>query len=216
MLDLENIDWNNFKLAKAGRSIKLLYEKEPVQFCTSSLYSPFGVKSSVKDWNVFTDYVLDCSLNQSDYENNVAFKTFLDKLDAKIQELCKDNVNLFQTSSKNFDNNYTYSPLLRENGNYAKLLKLQLQRDKNGNFQSFVFDCNKDKIKINEDNIEETLCKGKVFKCIIECSKLWYYNGKIGSTWSIVQLKFNEKKVIDNNSTNNNNDNVYNNLMIID
>lgn len=211
MLDLEKVDWENFKLAKSGRNIKLLYNKEPLQFCTSSLYSPFGVKSNIKDWNIFTEYVLDCSLNQSQQENNIVFKEFLSKLDEKIQELCKENVELFK-SAKNFDENYSYTPLLRENGNYAKLLKLQLQRDKNGNFQSFVFDCNKEKIKLSESNIEEVLCRGKVFKCIIECTKLWYYNGKIGSTWNIVQLKFNEKKVIDNN----NNNNVYNNLMIMD
>lgn len=218
MLDIDNVNWDEFKLAKSGRSIRLLYNKEPLQFCTTSLYSPFGVKSSIKEWSNFTEYVLDCSLNQSSEDNAVNFKDFLDKLDKKIGELAKDNTELFK-ASRGFDPNFVYSPILRENGNYPKLLKMQLLRDKNGNFQSFVFDCNKEKIKLGENNIEEVLCKGKVFKCIIECSKVWFFNGRIGSTWSVVQLKFNEKKVYENNNNDTNGNsvsNMYTNLMIMD
>lgn len=217
MLDIDNVNWDDFKLAKSGRSIRLLYNKEPLQFCTTSLYSPFGVKSSIKEWSNFTEYVLDCSLNQSNEDNAVNFKQFVDKLDKKIEELAKDNTELFKTS-RGFDGNFVYSPILRENGNYPKLLKMQLLRDRNGNFQSFVFDCNKEKIKLAENNIEEVLCKGKVFKCIIECTKVWFFNGRIGSTWNVVQLKFNEKKIYENTNNDNSNNisNLYTNLMIMD
>ena len=45
LVNLETFDWNALKLAKSGRAVKLFYNKEPFQICTSSLYTPFGVKS---------------------------------------------------------------------------------------------------------------------------------------------------------------------------
>jgi len=187
--DLANVDWDAFELAKSGRSVKVLYKKNPLQFCTSTLYSPFGVKGVSKEWSVLTDYYIDCSLNQSASETSVLFKEFLEKLDEKINELVNDNEELF----KDDVTDCTYTPILRVNGNYPKLFKLQLVRDRNGNFESFFFDESKNKIKVSEDNVEDVLSKGKNFKCIVECSKIWCYNGKIGSIWNIVQCKFSKQ-----------------------
>lgn len=215
MLDSKTIDNSLFKLAKSGRAVKLLYNKEPVQICTSTLYSPFGVKPSIKGWSNFTEYNLDCSLNQSNSENSVLFRETIERLDKIIQELVKDNFSLFNTNEDNF----VYNNILRENGNYPKLIKFNLPRDKNGNFESFIFDINKEKIPLSENNIEEILCKGKVFKAIIECVKIWFYNGKVGSIWKIVQLKFSEKEpnsLSKNNTNLNDKNNVYTQLMIED
>jgi hypothetical protein len=91
-------------------------------------------------------------------------------------------------------------------------MKLQLPRDKNGNFESFIFDDQKEKIMLDSNNVSDIFSKGKVFKCIIECAKVWVYNGRIGSIWNVVQLKFTENKfhqAIGNNSTE-----VYTQLMI--
>ena len=206
MLDLQDIDWNLFQLAKSGRTIKLLYNKEPVQFCTSTLYTPFGVKSINKEWANFTEYNLDCSLNQATSETACMFREFLEKLDQKICELIKSNAALMN----NVDvENLVYNNILKENGTYPKLVRLQLPRDKNGNFQSFLFSESKDKIKLDEKNIETLLSKGKTFRTIIECNKIWSYNGKVGSIWNIVQLRFSEfkKEAVDEKS-------VYENLMI--
>jgi len=211
-LEIDNVDWNNFRIAKSGRAIKLLYNKEPVQFCTAALYTPFGVRSQVKEWSAFTEYHLDCSLDQATSEAASAFRNFLSQLDEKIKELVVENKDMFA------EDDCIYTPMLKENGSYPKLLKLNLQRDRNGNFQSFVFDTNKDKIKISDSNIEELLSKGKVFKCIIECSKLWCFKGKIGSIWTINQLKFIEKRVIGGSSGEHAamQSDGYNNLMIQD
>jgi len=124
------------------------------------------------------------------------------------------------------DSNFVYNNILRQNGNYPKLVKFNLPRDKNGNFESFIFDINKEKIPVSENNIEEILSKGKVFRAIIECVKVWVYNGKVGSIWKVVQLKFSEKELdnsVKNNITDTNfNDknnictNVYTQLMIDD
>jgi hypothetical protein len=222
MLNIDNIDIAKFKLGKTGRAIKLLYDKEPVKLCTSSLITPFGVKSVNKDWSAFTEYYIDCSLNQSVSEtsSSTAFKNAIDTLDDVIQKLVKENITLFNNKSENANEDFVYNKILRENNNYPKLMKMQLVRDKNGNFESFIFNENKEKIKIDEKNIEEILAKRKIFKCIIECAKIWYYNGKVGSIWNINQLKFSNKLLDQNKDLSEegsaNVSNVYNNLMISD
>lgn len=209
--DFLNVNWDDFELAKSGRAVKLLYKKNPLQFCTSTLYSPFGVRGVSKEWSVLTDYHIDCSLNQSASETSVAFKEFLEKLDEKILDLVHENEELFKCEEDITD--CVYSSILRENGAYPKLMKLQLSRDKNGNFESFFFDETKCKIKVTEDNIEEVLTKGKNFKCIVECSKLWCYKGKIGSVWHIVQCKFSKQHY---KSPNHTEQSTYQTLMIDD
>ena len=214
MLNIENIVWEQFRLAKSGRMIKLLYNKEPVQLCTSTLYTPFGVKSINKTWSNFTEYYIDCSLNQANTDVANKFKDFIEKMDNKIFELVKENPEMFNTQKDTVVvDNLSYNSILRTNRDYPKLMKLQLQRDKNGNFESFIFNEKKEKIKVGEDNIEELLRKGKIFKCIIECSKVWCYNDKVGSIWNIVQLKFSENKNRQNDTSM---ENVYNTLMIQD
>jgi hypothetical protein len=193
MIDIDNTNWDNFVLAKSGRTVKLLYNKELVQVCTSSLYTPFGVKSVNKDWSNFSEYNLDCSINNAMSGGAITFQEFLEKLDKKIQTLAQENIDIFARNGGE-TSDFVYTPILRENGNYPKLMKLQLSRDKNGNFTSVLFDENKTKIMIDESNINELLTKGKIFKCIIECSKVWYFNGKLGSIWNVVQLKFSERK----------------------
>jgi len=99
-------------------------------------------------------------------------------------------------------------------------MRLQLSRDKNGNFESFIFDETKQKIKITENNIDTILSKGKCFKTIIECVKVWYYNGKVGSIWKIVQLKLSERSLPKKEDSEKEDEgspkNVYNQLMIMD
>lgn len=192
MLDPKTIDDTLFKLAKSGRAVKLIYDKEPVQICTSTLYSPFGAKPIIKEWSNFTEYNLDCSLNQSTSENAIQFRESIEHLDKVIEDLVNNNLNLFNV---NKDDNLNYSTILRENGTYPKLMKLNLSRDRNGNFETFVFNTQKEKIPVNERNVEEILSRGKVFKAIIECVKVWCYNGKIGTIWKVVQLKFSEKEL---------------------
>lgn len=213
MLDIDNIDWSLFKLAKSGRAIKLLYNKEPVQFCTSSLYTPFGVKSVNKEWSTFTEFNIDCSMNQAGTEQASIFRDLIQKLDEKIHSLVKENPDIFtNTKGDRLSNNFAYSPILRENGNYPKLMKLQFTRDKNGNFDSFIFNEKKEKLRIDENNINDILTKGKIFKCIIECSKVWFYNDKIGTIWNIVQLKLSENQTNQPRVT----QDTYTNLMIED
>lgn len=207
MINIAKISWDSLKLAKAGRTIKLIYDKTPLEFCTSTLYTPFGVKSVIKTWSNFTEYTMDVSINEQSGEE---FKEFLEKLDEKLKELIVDNNDLFKDPVDIANYNY----ILKENKTFPKLMRLQLPRDKNGNFESFIFDENKNKVKIDDDNIKVILCKGASFKCIVECAKLWVYDGKIGSIWNIKQLKFTEKyKPIKEEGAVNN---IYDSIMIED
>lgn len=217
VIDLQNLELENFKLGKSGRAVKLFYDKEPVQICTSTMYLPFGVKSVSKEWSNYSEYNMDCFLNNSTSSISVTFRESIEKLDDIIKNLVKSNLGLFNSKNESANENFTYSPILRENGSYPKLMRLQLTRDRNGNFESVIFDENKKKIKIDEHNIDNVLSKGKNFKTIIECVKVWYYNGKVGSIWSIVQLKFSERSKVEMEPLEPINMNqVYNQLMIID
>lgn len=226
IVNLDTLDSNSgsLKLGKSGRAVKLLYNKEPIQICSSTLYTPFGVKSLNKEWSNYAEYNLDCSLNQSNSETSILFRNSIQKLDKMIEDLVKENTSLFDSKNEQCNGNFVYSPLLRENGSYPKLMRLQLSRDKNGNFESFIFDENKQKIKIDENNINEVLKKGKCFKAIMECVKVWYYNGKVGSIWKIVQLKLSERPLPsksgdpEEQEQNGNREGatVYNQLMILD
>lgn len=216
--NLDKLDESDLKLGKSGRAIKLLYNKEPIQICSSTLYTPFGVKSINKEWSNYAEYNVDCSLNQSNSETSIFFRNGIEKLDKIIEKLVKENTSLFDSKNEKCNDNFIYSPLLRENGSYPKLMRLQLSRDKNGNFESFIFDENKQKIKITENNIDEILSKGKCFKTIIECVKIWYYNGKVGSIWKIVQLKLSERTITKQDSEKEESSlkNIYNQIMILD
>jgi hypothetical protein len=219
IVNLDTLDDSNLKLGKSGRAVKLLYNKEPIQICSSTMYTPFGVKSVNKEWSNYAEYNINCSLNQSTSETSITFKNAIEKLDKIIEKLVKENINLFNSKNENANENFIYSPILRENGSYPKLMNLQVSRDKNGNFESFIFNENKQKVKIDENNISEILSKGKTFKTILECVKVWYYNGKVGSIWKIVQLKFSERTFTKQDSEKEeegSSKNVYNQLMILD
>jgi hypothetical protein len=213
LVDLKNLDQNLLKLGKSGRAVKLFYDKEPLQLCTSTMSIPFGVKSNIKEWATYSEYYVDCFINNSKSEVSQNFKSCVENLDEHIKRLVRENIKMFDSKKETAKEDFVYSSFLRENGTYPKLMKLQFTRDRNGNFESFIFDENKQKIPIDENNIENILCKGKIFKAIIECSKIWYYDGKVGSIWKIVQLKFSEKIV---GELDNVNENVYNQLMIMD
>lgn len=219
MIDINNVDWDAFQLGKSGRAVKLLYKKEPLQVCTSTLYTPFGAKGIDKEWSSFTEYSVDCSINNASKDTSTAFREFIAKLDTVIDKLVRENAELFQakgSKTATATENLTYCSILRENGSYPKLLKLQLNRDKNGNFESFVFDENKEKIQLKEDNVGTHLSKGKMFKCIMECSKLWMYNGKIGSIWNVVQLRFSAPSAAAASKSFESSANMYNTMMIED
>lgn len=192
-INLSELNLDNLKLGKSGKTVKLLYNNVPVQIQTGKMYVPFGVKMFNNDYSSFTNCHIDCSLNQSESEISVKHREQLEALDNKIIELIEESVDLFSSKNSIHFQKESYSPILRENKTYPKLMKISLPRDKNGNFDFVVFNENKEKVPTNDSTISEVLCKGILFRGIIECNKIWYYNGKFGSQWNLVQMKFNKK-----------------------
>lgn len=218
-INLSELDLSLLKIAKSGRNIKLVYNKEPLQLVTGKMYTPFGVKVNTNNYSSFTNCQLDCSLNQSSSESSIQYACGLEALDSKIMELLKESEGLFNlgNSSINTDEiENIYAPILKPNKTYPKLIKIMLPRDTKGNFEFVVFDkSGKSKVAITDSNIEEVLCKGIIFKGIIECSKMWYYNGRFGTTWNLKQMKFCDQNTSETNM-NTGNPEVYQSLMIMD
>lgn len=217
VLDINKVDFDKLTIVKSGRTVKLLYDNKPFQFLTSCLYTPFGLSSVKKEWSMFEDFSISCSLRLS--EEKVAFEKFINDLDERVKILVNDNLSILDP--KGVYTQVDFLSSLKQNGNYPKLIKLQFVRDKNGNVESFIFDEDKKSVWVDETNIDELITKGKCFRCAIECSKIWLYNGKVGIIWNINQLKFER-------STNNytpdtfeepeevSNKNLYNKLLIND
>ncbi len=222
-VNLFDLDFNKLKLAKSGRNIKVMYGKEPLQLVTGKLYTPFGVKVNQNSYSSFTTCHLDCSLNQSKSEASVKYRESIEALDRKIIELIQDNLHLFNTGNTNYNTGdipNIYSPMLRENKTYPKLMKISLPRDSKGNFECVIFDENKEKVLIDDNNVEEVLCKGKIFKGIVESCKVWYFNNRFGTTWNLKQLKFMENVSVDvggdGSVEKEDRSQIYQNIMILD
>lgn len=195
--NINELDMTKISLAKIGRNISLVYpnesnEKELLQIVTGKMYIPFGVKINPNNYSSFPNCHIDCSLNQSNSQESLSCREKLEELDLCIQELIVKNAHLFNTSDNITEENILekYRPILRENKSYPKLMKISLTRDSQGNFQPIIFDNLREKIYMDDDNVQTLLSKGKIFASIIECGKLWYYNGEFGSTWNLIQLKF--------------------------
>ena len=171
---------------------------------------PFNLNSKTNPWSNFPEYSIGCFVGTSESDSD-KFTDFLDKLDTQIETSIKNNISLFNGASDNF----IYSKLYRDNKTYPKILNLNFKRDKDGNFTSFIFGENKEKLRLSDNNIEDYFKKGASFKCIIECTKLWTYDGKIGSSWSITQLKFIKNKQISHDTSSDTNT-IYDSIMIED
>lgn len=194
----ENFYKSLLKIAKSGRVVSLRYDGNPFQLSSCKMYTPFGINSKSNDYSPFTNLTLDCSINQSDA--SIAYQTTIDTIDTSVIELIKSNNNLFNpkdTQNIDFDQetNDFYSPILRQNKTYPKLMKLSFPRDRNGNILTVLFDEDGKKVLLNDNNIEDLLGKGTVFKCIVEFSKFWCFQNRIGSTWNVLQLRICPKKI---------------------
>jgi hypothetical protein len=218
-INITDLDLTKLKIGKSGRTVKLLYDGNPLQLVTSKMYAPFGVKVNNSDYSHFTNCHLDSSLNQSNSAASLEIKQVFSSFDEKIVELIKESQSSFNPKDINdidFDGDDFYSPMFKGKSNYPKLMKISLPRDKNGNFDFVIFDENKQKVPITDSNIETVLSKGKVFKSIIECSKVWTYKGKIGTTWNLIQMRLTESKQNEEGETTTNKTGFAQNLLLDD
>lgn len=210
----KEIDLSKIKLGLDKKTPKLYYEKadsegnvilEELQIQFPHMFLPFGLKENEtkSQWSNFKEYYFDCSLRNDSEE--VSFNKFLNELNTRIMVLINEFSNFKEPCNEN-----TYSKIERS-GKYKSLIKLNIQRDKEGTFNSYVFKYSNvkkhDKMLLKDENIFNILKSGTVFIPTINCSKIYYYKEKYGSIWNVVQMLIIEKE---NNVNNNTKDNVYN------
>jgi len=189
LTSIENLVLSELKLAKAGRTVKLICDKQPFNLKTSTLYLPFGVSKYKKQWSNFDEYTIDCYVDSNTNEN-----VHFTELNNRIFDLVKENTQLFNVNDVS---ELINTPFYRENKTFPKLLKLQLPRDSNGNFTTQFFDETGKIIIVDESNIDEILCKKTCIKSLISCSKVWVYQNKVGSIWNALQIKLSPKQTQD-------------------
>ena len=214
-INILDLDITKIGIAKIGRNIKLidLNTQKPLEIVTDKMYIPFGIKCNKNNYNSFDNCYIDCSLNQSKTQISVRCKKSFELLDEHIKTLILNNTNLFKDADiTNID--IDYAPVLRENKTFPKLIKLNLSRDGQGNFTSFVFDENNEKIWIDDTNIHDIIPKNKIFIGIITCNRIWYFNGRFGTSWDIKQLKLTSQSNDNSNNNVNNTETNYAKLMI--
>ncbi len=171
---ISNTDLSSLKLVKSGKTLKLFYGTDPFKISTEKLYMPFDLKMFENSYSNFPT----CSVSCQDKSSEKQFETFFETFDARMRELLK-------ASGVEGD----YSPSFKANGDYAKLFKISLSRNNNGVFDFVIFDKDKNKIQPDDENIYTHISKGKYFKAIIYASKVWVYNGNIGVTWNMEQIR---------------------------
>lgn len=175
---LDEIDYSNLILGKSGKVTKLLYNKNNLKLFTPKMQVMF-LKNVEKEWLNYNEYSVECFL--VDQHEKTKFTLFDNELERTIKR-----------ENKTDYGELIYFPLMKPNENYPQLIKIILPRDQYGNFETVVFDKDKNKILLTEDNIEQVLLRGVVFKGVIECIKVWNFNGKFGSIWKLCQLKLSE------------------------
>jgi hypothetical protein len=187
ILHIKDINIDDIEIVKIKEDRRsfftLCLNTVPLEFSTSILYTPFGINKNANNFTHMNEYYINVSINSSDTENATKSREMLEELDKKIESLIRDNLDFFKV-----DTNWEYMSCYKNNKDYPKLIKLNFNRDKNGNFITHVFDSNKEKILLDEENLEELFKRGSSFRAIINCGKIWSYNNRIGSIWNINQL----------------------------
>jgi hypothetical protein len=174
----------DIQLAKVRKTVKLVDSNgQAVSVSSGELYLPFGASCWENKRTDFDDYSVQCYVNKSEQ-----FESYCQELSDKIESLCADSL---------FDSSSVFTPMLKQNKDFPQLLKINLPRDRYGNFDFVVFDQDSNKVMITEDNVNEIFCKKRTFKCIMECARIWEFNGKIGSVWNAVQVKYYDTPVND-------------------
>ena len=195
----------NFDCLKIGldkKTPKLYYERrdendapvlDELQIQFPHMNVPFGIKENEhkNQWSNFKEYYFDCSLKHSVEEEN--FNNFMQKLNEKIKSLINECSSFKEPCT---DDNYGN---IERTGKFNSLIKLNVLRDKEGNFNSYVFRYNSakkhDKVLIKDENIHEVIKAKTIFIPIVNCSKIYYYKERYGSIWNLIQMLIIEKQV---------------------
>lgn len=195
-LNWENVDIEKFTLCKSGKNLKLRYDNQDFKIITDVLYCPFDSNVNTFTWMKHKQWSLTCNIISGD------FKIFLKNMSNKIKYLLEQEQLL--------DSSYEYRDLYTQKGQYMSL-RLNLKRKSDGKFLSNVFSPEREIITFNDVDVKNLFTK-KYIKTIIECEKIYLYNGKCGSVWCLDQGRFQQENTDIQLSEENENDEGNNNI----
>ena len=189
----KEIDFNKIHIGLDKKIAKLFYETEQglqelnIQF--PHMHLPFGIKENENknQWSNFKEYYLDSCIK--DFSEKEKFNNFLNTLNEVIIKQINDFNNFKEPcTSANYYN------VQKSN----EIIKLNIMRNKEGDFNSYLFKYNPnkkhEKVLLKEENIHDIIKKGIVFIPTVNCSKIYYYKENYGSVWNIIQMLIIEKQ----------------------
>lgn len=166
-----------------GRGIALtLPGGEPVRFQIPRLYAPFGLSGFPNKYGP-TKYNIDLSMrgwneNQT-YVNK--FYEFLTTLEEQVIQHVRGLGILGPSPEENFNSNIKFSTT------HDPRFRLKIDKD------TLFFDADNNNITPSE--LEDGFCKGKAMTALVELKNVYFFNEKMGLTWTIVDAKVYEPKI---------------------
>jgi hypothetical protein len=177
-------------VGKTRNTIKLYTgsPKKQLMIDTPVVRLPFG--ASIDSFKTFTShnvYYLQASVDD-------AFVAEWDKFTDKMVEVIDKNRETFDTELSLDQIRSGFKNCLKSNDR-GHLLKVNLPRDRLGDFNFHVFDQSKTKLNIDDSNIATIIGKGTFCKALLKVSKMWSFKDKemFGLTLDLFQLKLSDK-----------------------
>lgn len=177
-------------VGKTRNTIKLYTgsPKKQLMIDTPVIRLPFG--ASIDTFKTFTShnvYYLQASVDD-------AFVEEWNDFTEKMIEVVDSNRDTFDTDLSLDEIRSGFKNCLKSNDR-GHLLKLNLPRDRLGDFNFHVFDQSKTKLNVDDSNITSILGKGTFCKALLKISKMWSFKDKnmFGFTLDVFQLKLSDK-----------------------
>ena len=106
-INISDIKNENINIGKSGRSVKLLYSKQPFQIVTCKLYLPFGLKETPNNYSQLPSLSLDCSIDNSCIDNQIYFEN----LDEYLSNFLAENKHYLDINMNNDELKKNYFPI---------------------------------------------------------------------------------------------------------
>lgn len=176
--DMKNMGMSEIKKSRI-RTVKLYHNNEKIYLHVPKSNIPFGI-SGFKD---SPKKHLDFSISNQEFQDK------LFELEKFIIDKAEENCNEW------FGQEFTRSELesnfikpLRKNGNYLPLFKQKLIKNSNDIYKFDLYDENKNKINLEEQDLEDIINKGDLIASVAYLDCIWIMNCNFGLSISCYQM----------------------------
>lgn len=179
---LNELKFPKTKQTTGNRFLSVFYNKKKLGVKLPKLRIPFDTKVST-----FGSIELNLSLGANQ-----------DLID-KVEEIDRQIVAFAEEHGWNTEEDTEYVPMLKKSsGNaYPPTIRVKIQV-KDGVIGSTFFDENKQEIEVkNEEEICELLPKSTMVLTALECTGIWFMNGRYGISWKLVQARVEKPKPVE-------------------